>query len=84
MGCIARLYFRGGLVANEVGVLEGTTSANELAYGLHSAKVATRELACVVDWEASQGRCSKVQKNTHIRKRTSEFLRKVDISIQKL
>ena len=26
MGCIARLYFRGGLVANEVGALEGTTS----------------------------------------------------------
>ena len=32
-----------------------------LEYGLHRANVATRELACAVDWEASQGRCSKLQ-----------------------
>ena len=46
--------------------LQNTTS--ELAYGLHSAKVATRELACAVDWEASQGRCSKVRKINDIYK----------------
>ena len=33
---------------------------NELAYGLHWEAVATRELACAADWEASQGRCSKL------------------------
>ena len=54
MFSILRMYFRGGLVANEVGVLEGTTSTNELAYG---------------GIGFSQGRCPKLVKKSYIRKR---------------
>ena len=56
----------GGLGGKPRQMFEGTTITNELAYGLRRVGVATRELACVVDWEASQGRCPKVQQKMHI------------------
>ena len=62
----------GGLRGKPRQMFEGTTSANELAYELHRANVATRELACAVDWEACQGRCSKVLKIFHIHKKKSQ------------
>ena len=56
MFSIARLYFRGGLVANEVGVLEGTTSTNELAYG-ESNRAPAKHVAL---WEEEQSRSSSI------------------------
>ena len=62
MGCILRTYFRGGLVsiANEVGVLEGTTkSLLALKYVQHDANVLSGELA-------KPRRRPKVQQNARI------------------
>ena len=76
MCCIARLYFRGGLVANEVGVLEGTTSTNVLEYGLHRAKVATRELAFAWFYVRIKPRqMFEVTKKSNIRKRVRKILK---------
>ena len=48
MGCILRLYFRGGTRLREVPSKYNKKCASELEYGLHSAKVASGELALPV------------------------------------